>query len=112
MSGNGTYSFQTPLATAHTFNGPRRYLRGSDTAGGLDDYYVRASLPILGVRLTASWHDFRADEGDTDYGDELDAEINWRLDSHWLIGVKYADYQAKQLAVDTRKAWLWVEASF
>jgi hypothetical protein len=26
--------------------------------------------------------------------------------------LKYADYRAKEFAVNTRKAWLWVEASF
>lgn len=67
--------------------------------------------PILGARFTATWHDFRADEGGAHYGDDIDAEINWRPSLRWLIGLKYADYQANDFAVDTRKAWLWVEAS-
>jgi hypothetical protein len=112
LSGDGAYAFQTPLATAHKFNGHADVFAAATPPSGLDDYYVRASLPIAGARLTATWHDFRADEGGADYGDELDAEINWRLDSHWLIGLKYADYRADEFASDTRKAWLWVEASF
>jgi hypothetical protein len=112
LSGDGTTAFQTPLATLHKFNGHADVFATATPLTGLDDYYVRASVPILGARFTASWHDFRADEGSDKYGEELDAEVNWRLDSHWMIGVKYADYQAEQFAVDTRKAWLWVEASF
>lgn len=111
LSGDGSSAFQTPLATLHKFNG-NADLFTATPLNGLDDYYVRASVPIFGARITATWHDFRAVEGNDRYGDELDAEINWRLDSHWLIGVKYADYQADQFATDTRKAWLWVEANF
>jgi hypothetical protein len=112
LSGDGTYAFQTPLATLHKFNGHADIFATATPPTGLDDYYVRASVPILAARFTVSWHDFRANEGDANYGDELDAEINWRLDTHWMIGLKYADYQAEQFAVDTRKGWLWVEASF
>jgi len=112
LSGDGSSAFQTPLATLHKFNGHADVFAGATPPTGLDDYYVRASWPIVGMRFTVAWHDFRAEEGDADYGDELDAEINWRLDSHWQIGLKYADYQADEFAVDTRKAWLWVEANF
>ncbi len=112
LSGDGTYAFQTPLATLHKFNGHADVFATATPPTGLDDYYVRASAPILGVRFTATWHDFRANEGDSNYGEELDAEITWRLDSHWMIGLKYADYQAKGFSVDTRKGWAWVEVGF
>lgn len=112
LSGDGTTAFQTPLATLHKFNGHADIFATATPPTGLDDHYVRASVPILGARFTAAWHDFRANEGDARYGEELDAEVNWRIDTHWMVGVKYADYQAKQFAVDTRKAWVWVEASF
>ena len=111
LNGDGTLAFQTPLATLHKFNGHADIFLVTPPTG-LEDYYARATVPILGARFTAAWHDFRASEGDSRYGEELDAEITWRLDTHWLIGVKYADYQAKQFTADTRKAWFWVEASF
>lgn len=112
LSGDGTDAFQTPLATLHKFNGHADIFATGTPTTGLDDYYVRASLPAFGARLTATWHDFRAVEGEASYGEELDAEINWRLDSHWSIGLKYADYRAEDFAVDTRKAWVWIEAGF
>ncbi|MET0534068.1 MAG: hypothetical protein ABW171_07575, partial [Steroidobacter sp.] len=112
LSGDGRFAFQTPLATLHKFNGFADIFATGTPPTGLEDYYVRASVPILGARFNAAWHNFRADEGDARYGEELNVELNWRLNSHWMVGAKYADYQAKDLAVDTRKAWLWVEASF
>ena len=98
-------------------------IRPVSRAGSLEERAAGSQIHRIEIRLWRGGpachrplvdrpHDFRADEGDSDYGDELDAEINWRLDSHWSLGLKYADYQAKQFAVDTRKAWLWVEASF
>lgn len=111
LNGDGTQAFQTPLATLHKFNGLADIFT-TTPANGLDDYYVRASVPVFGARVTASWHDFRAVEGNDAYGDEIDVQITWRLDSHWLIGVQGADYRADEFATDTRKAWLWVQADF
>ncbi len=112
LSGNGTYSFQTPLATLHKFNGFADVFAESTPVDGLDDRYVRLYMPVAGVRFTIAWHEFRSDNASRRYGNELDAEINWRVTPNWLVGAKYADYRADELAVDTRKAWLWVEAQF
>jgi hypothetical protein len=61
------------------------------------------------VRFTLTWHDFQSETGSVDYGRELDAELNWRIDTRWLVGAKYADYSATDFATDTRKAWVWVQ---
>lgn len=112
LSGDGTAAFQTPLATLHKFNGFADVFAAATPVAGLEDRYLRVYLPIVGTRLTITFHDFRSDNADLDYGSEIDAELNWRLSSHWLIGVKYADYSAEQFAADTRKGWLWVQAEF
>jgi hypothetical protein len=112
LSGNGRYGFQTPLATAHKFNGFADVFAASTPPGGIDDRYLRLYAPVAGARVTVSWHDFRSDDAGEDYGTELDAEINWRLTPEWLIGVKYADYRSEGFSTDTRKAWLWVQADF
>jgi hypothetical protein len=112
LSGNGTTAFQTPLATLHKFNGNADIFTTGIPPDGLQDRYVRIYAPLGDTRLSVAWHDYRADHGSADYGNELDAELDWRLTTHWLIGLKYADYSAQTFALDTRKAWLWVQADF
>ena len=109
LSGDGDYGFQTPLATGHKFNGFADMFAAATPVDGIEDRYVRIYAPFSAVRLTVAWHDFRAERGNFDYGEELDAQISWRLNSHLLLGAKYADYQARDFAVDTRKGWLWVQ---
>lgn len=110
LSGDGNSAFQTPLATLHKFNGFADIFATSTPVTGIEDRYVRVYAPFSSVRLTVAWHDFKSERGNLDYGEELDAEIGWRLSSHLLVGAKYADYQAQSFAVDTRKVWLWIQA--
>jgi hypothetical protein len=112
LSGNGTQAFQTLLATAHKFNGTADVFAAETPADGLQDRYLRVYAPLGGTRLTVTWHDFRSDRASRDYGTELDAELEWRLTSHWLVGAKLAAYRAQGFATDTRKGWLWVQAEF
>lgn len=108
LSGDGDVAFQTPLATLHRFDGFADVFT-TTPPNGLQDRYVRLYLPVFGTRLTITAHDFYDDHGERNYGDELDVELNWRIDSRWLIGLKYADYRADEFATDTRKGWLWVQ---
>jgi hypothetical protein len=109
LSGDGAVAFQAPLGTLHKFNGTADVFAISTPGNGLEDRYVRAYLPLGGVRFTLTWHDFQSQTGSVDYGRELDAELNWRIDTRWLVGAKYADYSATDFAMDTRKAWVWVQ---
>lgn len=112
LSGNGATSFQTPLATLHKFNGFADIFAEATPADGLQDRYLRLYMPIAAARFTVTWHDFRSDHASRDLGSEINAEMNWRLTSTWALGAKLADYNSNGFAVDTRKAWLWVEATF
>lgn len=111
LSGDGGVAFQTPLATLHKFNGFADVFTITPL-GGLQDRYVRLYVPVFGTRVTVTAHDYHDDGGDRNYGHEIDAELNWRIDSHWQIGLKYADYRADGFATDTRKGWFWVQADF
>jgi hypothetical protein len=111
LSGDGGSAFQTPLATLHKFNGTADAFPETPR-DGLEDRYVRVYAPIVGARVTVTWHDFQSDRGSRDYGRELDAGLEWRITTHWLVGAELADYRADSFGTDTRKAWVWVQADF
>jgi Alginate export len=112
LGGNGQTAFQTPLATLHKFNGYADIFAGATPPNGLEDRYLRFYAPIAGTRFTVTLHDFHSNHDNQDYGTEVDAELYWRINTTWLIGAKYANYNAEDFAVDTRKGWLWVQADF
>jgi len=110
LGGDGDTAFQTPLATAHAFNGwADKFL--STPADGLEDLYLLLGLKVSKGNLQAVYHDFSADEGGDSYGDEIDLLFTWPLTGELTFGLKYADYRADDFATDTRKAWAWLEAS-
>jgi hypothetical protein len=112
LGGDGASAFQTPLGTLHKFNGFADLFANATPADGLEDRYARVHVPLGGTRLTLAWHDFQSENGDRNYGQELDVELGWRLTKHWLIGAKFADYDARTLGVDNVKAWAWVQGEF
>jgi len=110
LSGDGTYGFSTPLATAHAFNGwADKFL--ATPANGLVDTYVSVGGKVSGVKLKAVYHDFTSDAGSTDYGTELDLLAAKKIGSYTLLA-KYAAYSADNLATDTSKLWLMGQAKF
>jgi hypothetical protein len=111
LGGNGTVSFQTPLATLHAMNGwADQFL--VTPAAGLRDAYLSAATTVLGTKLEAIYHDFRADSTSTRYGTEWNLQAVKAIDKTYAVGAKYASYNAKGFSVDTDKFWLWVEAKF
>ncbi|MCB9986800.1 MAG: alginate export family protein [Rhodospirillales bacterium] len=123
LGGNGTSSFQTPLATLHKFNGwADKFL---DTpANGLEDTFINVSYtlpesvaPLNGIVLSAAWHDYNADRTSTDYGTEADFSVKKSFKGpDYTKGIdvilKYADYNADGLYTDTQKAWAQVDVKF
>lgn len=99
--------FQTPLATLHKFNGwADKFL--VTPVNGLRDAY--ASLGYTGpVSALIAWHHFESDRLSQNYGDEWNAQIGWKATKHTALLVKYADYNAKRFATDTRKLWLQLD---
>jgi len=111
LEGNGTKSFQTPLATLHAFNGWADMFLATP-ANGLKDAYLGAGTALYGVKLDAVYHDYRADQGNARYGTEWNFQATKPIDKKYLVGIKYASYNAKTFSVDTDKFWLWGEAKF
>lgn len=113
-SDNGTTSFQTPLATLHTFNGwADKFL--TTPATGLEDLYASVSYKVDGVdgtQLTVVYHDFSAETGGADYGSEWNASVGRNFLEHYSVLLKYANYNAESFTTNTQKVWLQLGAKF
>ncbi|RUO55531.1 alginate export family protein [Pseudidiomarina homiensis] len=102
-SDNGV-GFSTPLATLHKFQGFIDKFLGTP-AQGVNDLYVKASGKIGKLGLRAALHKFESDLGNLDYGNELNLVGSYPLAKNVGLLVKYAAYNAEDLASDTRKLW-------
>jgi len=111
------FAFQTPLATLHKFQGwADKFL--VTPPNGIKDLYIQGGYtkakPFAGVdaiALTAFYHDFDSDRLNLDYGTEIDVQLSVKVKKYTFL-VKYADYNAKAFATDTKKFWASVEWAF
>ncbi|URD59799.1 alginate export family protein [Sphingomonas sp. KRR8] len=114
-SDNG-WAVQTPMATLHKFNGWADLFL-TTPANGLQDAYVTVARKFDGVKalpgltLAAAYHRFDSDQGRLRYGHEFDASLGFKLGKVGLLA-KYANYDARDFGVDTRKVWLQAEWAF
>ena len=110
-SDDGTVAFQTPLATKHAFNGwSDQFL--ATPADGLEDTFVSVGGKLAGFKLLAVFHDFKSNEGSTDYGTETNVLVARPIGKNYVVGLKYADYSADDFKSDTSKYWAWAELKF
>ena len=113
QEGDGTTSFKTRLGTNHAYQGwADQFL--ATPAEGLEDTYVTVVGKVLGAKLVVAYHDFETDEGSIDAGEELNVLLAKKFGKHYSLGVKYADYDAGDLAgkVDTEKFWVFGQVKF
>lgn len=115
LQGDGSYSFQTPLATLHAFNGWADMFLNTP-AKGLRDAYARidAEAP-LGIKVIGAYHDFHTDDGSEKLGSEVDLQLTRSLGKSLSVLAKYADFNSSTNAapfVDTRKFWLQAQYKF
>lgn len=110
-SDDKAYSFQTPLATKHAFNGWADKF-GVTPADGLNDAYVSIGTKVAGVNLVAVYHDYHAAKGGNDYGDEINLQATMGINKYLSAGLKYAAYSKGDAFEDTDKAFAWLEAKF
>jgi hypothetical protein len=116
-------AFQTPLGTNHAFQGwADRFL--ITPADGIEDLFVTLNVKVLGANFLAMWHHFSANDGGYDYGTEWDLVLERPIANHFLVGVKYAYYDAagdalnlarnsiSGQAFDLEKAWAYVQFKF
>lgn len=113
-SDNGV-GFSTPLATLHAFQGfADKFL--ATPADGVEDIYLSVAGAISGVKLSATYHDFSADEGSADYGNEVDLTAAYTFTPKLGLLVKYASYNGDNnapgaLKVDVDKFWIMLSYS-
>lgn len=113
LGGDGSYGFQTPLATAHAFQGWADMFLSTPATGVVDSYLsLGSAIPSLSARWQVVYHDFQADAGSAAYGEELDVLLGKTLAPNLVATIKYADYSADSFAVDTRRLWLQLGYSF
>jgi hypothetical protein len=111
LGGDGTTSFQTPLATKHKFNGWADKFLGTP-ASGLVDTYVSAGTKVKGVKLLGVYHTYSSDKGGDDLGSEINLLAATKFSKIFNGGVKYAAYSAGDTGSDISKVWAWVGAKF
>lgn len=113
LSGDGGADrFTTPLATLHKWQGWADQFLATPGRGVADRYIgVNARLPAA-LKLNVTYHDFQADSGDADLGQELDAALSRSFGEHFSVLAKLAVYDADTHSVDTNKFWLMLTASF
>lgn len=107
----GSYGFQTPLATKHAFNGWAELFL-TTPAKGLRSLYFTLGGKVMGTQLAAIYYHFQADHGDAQYGHEIDLSATHGFSKHWSAGVQYADYRRSSYGVNTEGAWVFVAAKF
>ena len=111
LGGDGTYGFQTVLATLHAMNGWADKFLTTPNDGLVDNYFSLGAKP-MGIKLLAVYHLFSADNGGADYGNELNLLAAKKFGKNYSLGLKYANYEADTYATNTDKVWLWGEVKF
>lgn len=109
------YGFQTPLATAHAFQGWADVFLGTPATAafaGVVDTYISLATKGGDFSFLAVYHDFDADDGHAKYGDEFDLQVYRPINDALGVTLKYADYAADTFATDTRKIWLQGDYKF
>ncbi|MCF8880691.1 hypothetical protein L5876_12765 [Hyphobacterium sp. SN044] len=115
LGGDGTAGFQTPLATLHKFQGwADAFL--TTPAEGLRDAYLRASYPVAGIEgltLSGAVHDFASDDGDLDFGHELDLSAALPLGDGLTVEAKAAFFEGGSAGpADRTRIWLMLGYAF
>jgi len=114
LGGTGkNQAFQTPLATAHAFNGwSDQFL--ATPKDGLRDVYALLSTKVQGVKLMGVYHDFSDDTGSMHYGKEWDFLAVKKFGKHYKLLAKYAYFNADSALskFDTQNFWLQAGVSF
>lgn len=121
LTGNGTNSFLTPLATGHAFQGwTDRFL--VTPGDGIEDAYFTAVVKAFGAKFIASYHMIESDNLGYDYGDELDLLVVKTFKKHYTVGAKVGFYDADtnatnvarggSRAADVTKTWIWGQIKF
>jgi len=112
LEGDSSGAFQTPLATLHGQNGWADMFL-STPANGLEDRSIALSTKVVGIKLKAVYHDYQAETGSVDYGDELDLVAVKKFGKNYTVLAKYATFDAdSQWTGKADKDKFWLQAGF
>ena len=81
----------------------------------MEDLYVSVSTKLAGPKIALIYHTFDANEGSTDYGDEIDLAISQDFADRYnvlLKGAAYSQGDKTTAQTDTTKVWLQLSAKF
>ncbi len=113
-SDEGLYGFATPFATLHAFNGwADKFL--TTPAAGLEDMYFNFGVTVAGAQALLSYHKYDANEGDADFGSEIDFSLSRKFGAVvWTA--KVAEYSMGDNLganyTDTTKFWVMADWNF
>jgi len=120
LNGNGSYAFQTPLASTHIFQGwADQFLVTPDA--GVRDIQASIDKSFYGVKLMFAYHYFTDSKGSGEYGNEYDFLVSKSFGKHYQLLAKYAYYDAdsnSQAAINagveknTQKIWVQGSVNF
>ena len=111
LGGGTNQAFQTLLATLHAFQGwADRFL--VTPADGIEDLYFSIATKIHGGNVALLYHRFSPEMGGPKYGTEWDLVVKKPLAKRFALVFKYANYDARSLGTDTKKAWVMLTANF
>lgn len=112
LDGDGRRGFQTPLASAHGFQGWSDII-GATPAEGLSDFYLRANTTLTWtrpVRLAGEVHEFRDADAERRFGREFDISATVSLSKPLTLEAGLARFDASGPAYpDATRAWLTLD---
>ncbi|MFV8781476.1 alginate export family protein [Microbulbifer sp. SA54] len=111
LTGDDEWSYQTPLATLHKFQGyDDKFL--TTPVDGIRDFYAGGTVTVYDIKFAATLHKFYSDRNSRDYGNELDLVATYAISKNIGVLAKYATYDADDFSTDTDKFWLQFELKF
>lgn len=118
IEGDGANAMQFAIGTNHAFDGwVDKFL--TTPANGLIDMNIAVNYTVAseqkwlnGTRAMVRYHDFRAEKGDTHYGNEWNLFFEQTIESHYTIGMQAGHYEADNFSTDTTKIMPYVQVKF
>lgn len=110
-SDDGKAAVQTPLATAHKFNGWADLFL-TTPPDGLRDAFVYAGVKLPGnIPVRVLYHKYWPDSGDREFGQEVDAIASYKFAKYFTALVKYAWYDGQDGPFPDKEVF-WMELNF